>query len=76
MFNPRTNMMAPACKLCCLTCFYCRWLGFGSAQLGHANICCAPVEFDDPFAEMKLDELTKQLRAGSIKRDVANALGT
>lgn len=76
LWNPRNNMMTPGCKCCSLTCFYCRWMGCGWSHLGTASICCAPIEFDDSFAEMKLDELTKQLRAGSIKRDVAHAIVT
>lgn len=75
-FNQRTNMMIPSYTAFCLTCFCCRWLGIGSANLGTSSICCAPVEFDDPFAEMKLDELTKQLQAGSIKRDPGLSIGT
>jgi hypothetical protein len=70
-YNPRTNMMTPKCVCSSCTCFCGRWLGFGWVSLGLSEVCCAPVEFDDPFAEMKLDELTNQLRVGSVKRDAA-----
>ena len=65
-FNPLTNMMTESCRCCCISFFCCRCTGYGSTQPGVSSICCAPVEFDDPYAEAQLIDLSHRLKVQSV----------
>jgi hypothetical protein len=64
--NPLSNMMTESCRCCCLSWFCCRCTGCGHTNLGISSICCAPVEFDDPYAEAQLVDLSHRLRVQSV----------
>lgn len=73
--NPLSNLMTETCACCCLSWFCCRCTGCGVTG-GQSSICCAPVEFDDPYAESQLIDLSNRLKVQSIGAGIVPGAAT
>ena len=41
-YNSNTNLMPETCRVCCISYFCCKWVGYGHLNLGFSVVCCVP----------------------------------